>query len=146
MNLGCRYFAICEDDSITPISRRAFDDFYLRHRSSFLQFSGSVITVATVIYSTENRRPKQIIRIECMRVRVDESGSLDQGHLETSSRLLANRIDKIIGGATADEGSGSVVNALEKFDERRWSQLHPSLSGPAHKRILEFLFGRNYAV
>ena len=146
MNIGCRHFAIREDDSITPISRRAFDDFYRKHRPSLMRFSGSVLTVATVVFTTENRRPKQIIRIECMRVTVDESGVLDQDHLESIFRLVANRIDKIIGGALADDGTGSVVNALEKFDERRWTQLHPSLSGPAHKRILESLFGRNHAV
>ena len=145
MNLGCRHFAIHEDDSITPISRRAFADFYLRHRSSLRQFSGTVMTIATVIYTTENRRPKKIVRIECMRVKVDESGSLDQGHLETSSRLLARRIDKLVGGAPAVEWSGAVVNAVDRFDNRRWSQLHPSLSGLAHKRILEFLFGRKHA-
>jgi hypothetical protein len=146
MNLGYRYFAVREDDSIVHLSRRAFDDFYLRHRSSLLRFSGSILTIATVIYATENRRPKQIVRIECMRVKVDETGALDQDHIETTARLLANRIDKIIGGVTVDEGAGSVVNALEKFDERRWAHLHPSLSGPAYKRILESLFGRNHAV
>lgn len=146
MNLGFRYFAVRDDDSIVHLSQRAFDDFYTRHRPSLVRFSGSVLMIATVIYATENRRPKQIVRIECMRVKVDESGALDQDHIETTTRLLANRIDKIIGGAPADDGSGSVVNALERFDERRWAHLHPSLSGPAYKRILESLFGRNSAV
>jgi hypothetical protein len=146
MNLGYRHFIVREDHSIVHLSRRAFDDFYFGRRSSLPRYSGSVLTIATVIYATENRKPKQIVRIECTRVKVDSSGGLDEDHIDTTTRLLADRINKFIGGPRAVEESGSVINALEKFDERRWANLHPPLSGPAYKRIYESLFGRSHAI
>jgi hypothetical protein len=146
MNLGYRFFVVGDDNSIIQISQRAFNDFYLKHKPSLQRFSGSAINVATVIYTLEDRKPKQIFRIDYMRVKVDSDGALDQEHIDDSFRLVANRVGKILGEEPAVNNSGQVVNAIEKFDERRWSQLHPQLPGPAHKRILEILFGAKHAV
>lgn len=141
MNMGYRFFVVRDDNSIIQISQRSFNDFYLKHKPTLQRFSGSTINVATVIYTLEDRKPKQIIRIDYMRVKVDSDGALDQKQIDDSFRLVANRVGKFIGGKPPADNSGQIVNAIEKFDERRWSQLHPQLPGPAHKRILEILFG-----
>ena len=146
MNLGYRFFVVGDDNSIIQISQRSFNDFYIKNRSSLQRFSGSAINVATVIYTLENRKPKQIFRIEYMRVKVDSDGALDQEQIDHSFRLIANRVGKIPGDEPPVSNSGQVFNGIEKFDERRWSQLHPQLPGPAHKRILELLFGAKHAV
>lgn len=144
MNLGYRFFVVGDDNSIIQISQRSFNDFYLKHKPSLQRFSGSAINVATVIYTLENRKPKQIFRIDYMRVKVDSDGALDQEQIDDSFRLVANRVGKMLGEEPPVNNSGQVVNAIEKFDERRWSQLHPQLPGPAHKRILEILFGAKH--
>ncbi|WP_186407578.1 hypothetical protein [Candidatus Accumulibacter aalborgensis] len=146
MNLGYRFFVVGDDNSIIQVSQRSFNDFYMRHKPSLQRFSGCTINVATVIYTLENRKPKQIVRIDYMRIKVDNDGALDQEQTLDSFRLVANRIGKVLGEEPPVHNSGQVVNAIEKFDERRWSQLHPQLPGPAHKRILAILFGTKHAV
>lgn len=145
MNLGYRFVVVGDDNTIVKISRRSFDDFYLKHKPSLQQFAGTVIGVATVVYTLENRKPGQIVRIDYMRVKVDSTGALDQAQIDDSFRLVANRFDKFLGHESPVNHSGQVVNLTGKFDERRWTQLHPKLPGPAHKRILEMLFGRTHA-
>jgi hypothetical protein len=76
MNLGYRFFVVADDNSIIQISQRSFNDFYLKHEPSLQRFSGSTINVATVIYTLENRKPEQIVRIDYMRVKVDSEGAL----------------------------------------------------------------------
>ena len=146
MNLGYRLFVVADDHSIIPISQQSFNDFYFKHKPSLQQFSGTTINVATVIYTLENRKPEQIIRIDYMRVKVDSDGARDQAQIDDSFPLVANRVGKLLGQEPPGSDSGSVVNAIEKFDERRWSQLHPQLPGPALKRILQTLFGARHAV
>lgn len=145
MNLGYRYFVVGDDHSIIKVSQRSFDDFYQKHKPSLPRFAGSVIRVATVIYTLENRKPEQIVRIDYMRVKVDSTGALDQAQIDDNFRLVANRFEKFLGLAPPVRKSDQVVNLTGKFDERRWAQLHPKLPGPAHKRILEMLFGRTHA-
>ena len=82
MNLGYRYFVVGDDHSIINVSRRSFDDFYQKHKPSLPRFAGSVIGVATVIYTLENRKPEQIVRIDYMRVKVDSTGALDQAQID----------------------------------------------------------------
>ena len=146
MNLGYRFFVVGDDDSIIQISQRTFSDFYQKRKASLQRFSGSVINVATVIYTLENRKPREIVRIDYVRIKVNDEGALDQEQDADNLRLAASRIGSILGEKPPVRNSGQVVDAAERFDERRWSQLHPRLPGPAHKRILEVLFGTRHAV
>ena len=141
MNLGFRFFVVGDDNSIIRISQRSYADFYMRHKPSLQRFAGSTINVATVIYTLEDRKPKHIIRIDHVRVRVDSEGAPDRAQVDESLRLIGNRVGKLLGSEPPAESPGNVVSAIHQFDERRWAQLHPELPGPALKRILEILFG-----
>lgn len=146
MNIGYRVFIVDEKNEIIQISQRSFNDFYMKNKPSLQRFSGRTISVAIALYTLENRKPKQIVRIDFMRIKVNDDGALDQEQSFDSLRLAANRIGKHFPEEPLEKNAGSVVNAIEKFDERRWSQLHPQLPGPAHKRILEILFGAKHAI
>lgn len=146
MNIGYRVFVVDENNEIIHISQKSFNDFYVREESSLQRFSGRTINVAIVIYTLENRKPKQIVRIDFMRIKITDDGALDQEQSFDNLRLAANRIGKPFSKELPIENSGPVVNTLEKFDHRRWSQNHPKMPGPAHKRILEILFGAKHAV
>ena len=146
MNIGYRVFVVEESNKIVHISQQSFNDFYLREKPSLQQFSGRTINVAIVIYTLENRKPKQIVRIDFMRLKINDDGALDQEQLFDSLRLAANRIGKPFSEEPPVNKVGPLVDALEKFDQRRWSQNHPKLPGPAHKRILDILFGAKHAV
>ncbi|MBN8454581.1 hypothetical protein [Accumulibacter sp.] len=146
LNLGFRFFVVGDDNSIIKISQRAYADFYMRHKPSLQRFAGRTINIATVIYTLEDRKPQQIVRIDFVRVRVDGEGAPDQAQVDDSFRLIGNRVGKFLGGEQPVESPGNVVSAIRRFDERRWAQLHPELPGPALKRILEILFAGKHAV
>lgn len=146
MNIGYRVFVVGENNEIIPISQRSFNDFHMREKPSLQRFAGRTISVAIALYTLENRKPNQIIRIDFMRMRVGDDGAPDQEHSFDRLRLAANRVVKHFGEEPPATNAGQVVNASEKFDDRRWSQLHPQLPGPALKRILKILFGAKHAV
>lgn len=140
MNFGYRVFVV-NDDAITSISQKAFNDFYLRHMKSLPQFANQTLNIAVVIYTLEKKKPKEIIRIDCQLMKVDGNGGIDEEFERDGMRLVANRLDDIFDVKPAETVScGVVVNAARKFDERRHEHRHPNLSGPTHKRILEALF------
>lgn len=146
MNIGYRVFVVDKDNEIIQISQQSFNDFHMKNKPSLQRFSGRTISVAVVLYTLENRKPKQIVRIDFVRMKVNDDGALDQEQYFDTLRLAAKRIEKPFAEDPLENISGPVVNAIEKFDARRWSQLHPRLPGPAHTRILEALFGAKRAV
>lgn len=141
MNFGHRIFIVGDDNSISKIAQRSFDEFFRRNEPTLLRFSGCEINVAIVIYSLENRKPKQIVHIDYMRIKVATNGTLDQTQHQDIMRIAFNRMDRALGFSPQPRYTGSVIDASEKFDEKRWSRHLPKLPGPAHKRILEALFG-----
>ncbi|MDP1613323.1 MAG: hypothetical protein Q8M11_19875 [Sulfuritalea sp.] len=145
MNIGYRVFVVDENNEIIPISQRSFNDFHMKDKPSLPRFAGRTISVAIVLYTLENRKPNQIFRIDFMRMKVGDDGAPDQEHSFDRLRLVANRVETPFAEEPPVKNPGPVVNAIEKFDERRWSQLHPQLPGPALKRILKILFGARHA-
>jgi hypothetical protein len=145
MNIGYRVFVVDENNEIIHISQKSFDDFYIRDKPSLQRFSGCTISVAIVLYTLESRKPSQIVRIDFMRIKIGNDGALDQEQYFDRLRLAANRIEMPFTEEPLVKNTGPVVNAIKKFDEKRWSQLHPQLPGPALKRILETLFGAKHA-
>lgn len=146
MSIGYRVFVVDENNEIIQISQQSFNDFHMRDKPSLQRFAGRTISVAIVLYTLENRKPSQILRIDFMRMKVGDDGAPDQEHSFDRLRLAANRVGKFFAEEPPVKNTGPVVNAIEKFDERRWSQLHPQLPGPALKRILKILFGARHAV
>lgn len=145
MNLGYRVFVV-DDDSVTPLSQKVYNDFHSR-KKSIPRFANQTLNIAIAVYTLDKRKPKEIIRIDCQRVRVDANGQLDEDFQFEGLRVIANRLaDAFVLGFESESESaevaeaGSVVNATHKFDERRHAHHHPALPGPAHKRILDVLF------
>jgi hypothetical protein len=142
MNVGYRIFLIGDDDSTTRIAVKSFSDFYLRQKPALPQFHDTTIKVAIVICKLEQRIPIEILKIDCMRVKVGPDGSMDEDSYSDTLQLIGRRLGGPSHKARSEgQGKNSVVDAAEKFDERRWAQLHPELSGPALKQILQSLFG-----
>jgi hypothetical protein len=142
MNIGHRVFVV-EGESVTRISQKDFDRFYLRENAVLPQYAGRTVTFAVVFYEHKNRKPKRIIRIDTQRSRVKADGSLDQAHNLEDLRLAMNRMEVRLASPAPQAAPRSlgVVDAKARFDDRRWRQLHPALSGPVQKKILSALFG-----
>ena len=66
-------------------------------------------------------------------------------------RLVASKMDDVFSGLLQISGKDklnenknadeSVVDGSKRFDDRRWNQRHPELSGPVLKKILNGIFG-----
>ena len=143
MNIGYRVFVI-EGESVTRLSQKAFDQFYLRKKAVLPQYAGRTITFALVIFELWNRKPKRVIRIDTHRSRVEADGALNRAHDFEDLRLAMNRMERGHGSPQVQPAPRSfgVVDAPARFDDRRWDQLHPTLSGPMQKKILDAVFGR----
>lgn len=140
MSIGYRVFIVHSDDSVEHISQKAFEGFFSRNEPSLKKFAGSNIHIAMALYTLKERKPDQVIRIDNMRLTVNTDGSLDEDRSSDALRLAMNRVYPAEERA---ESMAPVIDATAKFDERRWEQYNPKLSGPAHKKILERLFGGN---
>ena len=85
--------------------------------------------------------------MDSQRIKVDFDGTIEKEHLSEGMRLVANRFSSAFEAKPLSATRNSnVVHAQALFDERRWKQRHPELSGPALKKILAILFGARHAI
>ncbi len=146
MNLGYRIFVV-HGESVVRLSQKSFNDFYFLETAALPQYAGHAIVIVIAVYELKNRKPKRIIRMDTQRIKVDTDGAIDKEHHGEGLRLVANRISSVFDGKPLSATHNSnVVDAQALFDERRWKQRHPELSGPALKKILAILFGAVHAI
>jgi len=151
MGLGYRVFFIQGDD-VNRVSQKAFGSLHLKNNKSMLKYSSQTVLSALVFYELEDRKPKQIVRIDTQKIRFNSDGTLDDCYEQEGLMLVAGRVDKLLeetlhhnnqksrrDGSAAND---SVIDATDRFDERRWKQRHPELPGPTMKVILESVFGK----
>jgi hypothetical protein len=136
---GHRVFVI-DGERVVPISQKAFHDFYQRDEPSLKQFAGRTVDVAVAFYTLNGRKPKQIIRMDTMRIKVTAAGSVDPAYRSEALRLAVNAIHLPEDETQAKVEPANVIDARKTFDRRRGAVHHPKLSGPVHKKILDTLF------
>ena len=145
LHLGYRVFVV-NGESVVRISQKSFNDFYFHETAALPQHAGNTIVVVLAFYELKNRKPERIIRIDTQRFKVDADGSIENEHHGEGLRLAVNRINFALDAKPVSPTHNSnVVDAQALFDERRWKQRHPELSGPALKKILALLFGTRHA-
>ena len=152
MKLGFRVFFV-EGNEITRISQAKFSSFHSKRNTFLKEYAGKTIVSALVAYETENRKPKQIMRIDTQKIKIDAGGRIDEIYEQEELRLIAGRMDSFfnvlpdsvceaVSEYKSSEKHPVVIEATEKFDERHWRQRHPELSGPVLNKIIDNLFGK----
>jgi hypothetical protein len=136
MNIGHRIFLI-DGNLVSKVSQKTFNALFFRREHAFPEFAGQTKQFAIAMYTLENRKPKQIVRIDCHRLRIGDEGGLDEAHLMRSIHLSFKRHESV---ARTTSPSGNVIDAVSQFDEKAWRHLHPELSGPALRQILDSIF------
>ncbi len=129
---------IVDGDEVTRLSQAKCDAFILNGEPALLGYAGQTITLVTAAYELRDGKPWQIFHLETSRHRVAEDGSLDEDFWRESLDLQMKRT---ILRRVKVQSDRSVVDAKTRFDQRRLESLHPTLSGLAHRRVLEALFG-----
>lgn len=144
MKLGYRVF-IVEGNAVRRISQKTFDAFYSGETAALPEYAGGSVLIALVIYELEHRKPKRIVRIDTQRIKVQSDGFIDEEDRMENLRLALNSV--VLEGALSAASrwdSSEVIDATARFEERRWQQRHPELSGPALKALLKALFGARH--
>lgn len=130
---------IVDGNEVTHLSQTKCNDFILGGKPVMAAYAGQTITLATAAYVLRDGKPWQIFHLETSRHRVAEDGSLDEEFMRDNLVLQMN--STALQRAKV-QANGPVLNAKTRFDQRRLESLRPTLSGLAHKRILEALFGQ----
>lgn len=130
---------IVDGDEVTHLSQTKCNDFILNGKPVMEAFAGQTITLATGAYTLRNGKPWQIFHLETSRHRVAEDGSLDEEYMRDNLVLQMN--STVLQRAKV-QANGPALHAKTRFDQRRLENLRPALSGLAHKRVLEALFGK----
>lgn len=141
MSHGYRIFVVHDDQTIEPLSQKSFNAFYLRNEPALSRFANEAINLAIVSYKLKDRKPERIYRVDTQRLHVTADGSLDQERSNEAIQLSLNRAGWGSSSDAKATAQGPVIDATARFDERRWAQYYPQLSGPALGHILQALFG-----
>lgn len=150
MSLGYRVFFVHGTD-VRRISHKRYNSLYSNSVESFTSYGGQTVISVLVFYELVARKPDCIVRMDTQKIRFDENGFLDGAYEDEGLQLAASKMDDLLSGivtsketARSDDSgqvNGAIVDASKRFDERRWNQRHPELSGPIVKKILTGVFG-----
>lgn len=106
MGIGFRVF-IFDNDNIRPISLAKYNRLIQGDKNeSIPEYAGQRIRTAVVIVETENRKPINILKVDCEYINVDKDGKFDQDeqqekkidalrmmNIPTDDEILQNDID-----------------------------------------------------
>lgn len=136
MSNGLRFFLVDGDD-ITHLPLKLTEDFFLRQGKFLPQYAGQDITIATVSYELEGRKPTLITAIGCRGYRLTEDGLLDEADFKIGVLAGLDGTDFV---QTCCSTSVRETDAKAGVDQQLPEPRNPKLSGLAHQRILETLF------
>jgi hypothetical protein len=145
MRLGYRHFVVL-GDTVTPLSQKAFTEFYWDYRSVLQAFADTIVDIATVIYTLEHRKPQSPVYIECARCQIRADGALDQDYEHERNRLTSYRLSRLLQplllpAPSPPPSRGTVIDACDRFDERRLAAKFAStLSRIATQTMMERVF------
>lgn len=150
MSLGYRVFFIHGED-VHRIAQKRFNSLYQKKTEPLLRYAGQTVVSVIVVYELVARKPSCIIRMDTQKIRFDGEGFLDEAYQSEGLHLAASRIDNVIAtlvsksdtivSSQSEQTKETIVDASRRFDDRRWSQRHPELSGPLLKKVLKGVFG-----
>jgi hypothetical protein len=86
VSFGHRVFVI-EGERIIRISQNAFRDCFERGQPALPQFAGRSIDVAIAFFTLDGRKPKEIVRMDTMRIKVTAVGAIDAAHRDEALGL-----------------------------------------------------------
>jgi len=151
MSLGYRVFFIHEGENLSRIAQKRYNSLYLKKTEPFPQYAGQTIVSVLVVYELVARKPNRIVRMDTQKIRFDEKGFIDEAYESEGLQLAAKKMDDVFGSVLnsinscvsiqPEKSQDSIIDASKRFDDRRWVQRHPKLSGPMLKKILAGVFG-----
>lgn len=150
MSLGYRIFFV-HDEDVQKISQKQFNSLYPRKSTALPEYAGKTVLSVLVVLELVARKPDCVIRMDTHKIRFDVEGFIDEAYENEGMQLAASKLDGLFGDLNIRnvektsslklKTRNSVIEAGKRFDDRRWAQRHPRLSGPVLKKILNSVFG-----
>ena len=113
MSISIRHFVVNGSD-VQKLSQKKRQEFHLRKENTLPEYSGQIISIADVCVELVDRKPYQIIRIDCIKHKVDENGELNKKYEKESGKHIMNRI--VPPEVTSQ---ASVLDAYSVFEAKR---------------------------
>lgn len=115
MGLAIRHFLILSS-GIKKISQKKYQSFYHNDLDGnvFPDYAGKIIDVADVVLELVNRKPYQIVRIDCPRYKVNDLGGIDTEYRQEKGRYIINFLDPPKVGKGED-----ILDASKVFEAKR---------------------------
>ncbi|MGE5444824.1 MAG: hypothetical protein ACM3SR_09515 [Ignavibacteriales bacterium] len=142
MSAGVRIFIV--DDEVKPFSYKKFLAMVLHHDTSIRlpQYAGRHLKYAMVFVENENRKPIEILRIECGYLNLDNKGRIDLKKLDEGMRdameSLATYSESLLVDGVDQK---NVINAKRHFIKRRnLAKYHWTPTRDELRQIYELIF------
>jgi hypothetical protein len=139
MGLGVWILLINDDDSIRRLPLTKFERLMKRGSGERLpEYAGKRVRYAEVVVDLEQRKPVEILRMECFLMTFDSKGRIDRAERDRESRLA---MDGLPPYDVAQE-NGNVVDARHVFAKRRYDNRYRWTPRPDMERaIIKMVFG-----
>jgi len=92
MSIGIRHFVV-DGEKIEKISQKNRQGFYIKQENSLSKYAGRIIDIADICVELVDRKPYKIIRIDCMRHKVNSNGGLDKEYEKDHMKHIGNMIE-----------------------------------------------------
>lgn len=100
-------------------------------------YAGKRVRVAVVLIEVEGRRPVAIKDVSCGVLTFDREGLLDTQSWGEQMRLTANVMSPLAALMPPQRSSGQVIDAQQRFDERRYDHEYKWRPSPEVMKAIE---------
>jgi hypothetical protein len=139
MGIGLRVFLVNDDDSLMPVPLARYQRL-LNHGSeeSLAQFAGRRLRYVLAAVTLLNRKPVEIIRLQCSYLTFDFEGKLDLSEFDKAARLATQALSPITYGQQRKQ----VINAEYRFAKKRFEHQYTwKLTPGIQASIMNEIFG-----
>jgi hypothetical protein len=113
MNLSVRHF-IVDGESVQKVSRKKREGFYHKNENTLPEYAGKIINVADVCVELVKSKPYRIVRIDCVKHKVDQNGGLDNEYQAEHIKHVSHELEP----PSITVGS-DVIEASNVFEAKR---------------------------
>jgi hypothetical protein len=114
MGIGTRVFFVEDDNRLKHISLKRWEDLVRRDEQAkpFPEYAGQKIRCALVVLQVENRKPVDIIGLECDCLHFDDEGRIDE---EQKQKDAKRAVDMLAAMIMPEPKEAGVIDARRIF-------------------------------
>lgn len=121
MGIGIRSFIINIDDKLVKISSAKLEKLYRNDpKVTLIDYAGRKIKYVNVLIENQNRKPVDIINIECYYLLLDNNGHIDITEMNNEMRCMGDLIDL----PNIENNKSNVINVRRRFAQKKYKNVY----------------------